>query len=51
MKQHYLFATMALALGLTGCRPQSQSTASGEAWIDHAEEVATYQLLSTAADL
>ena len=42
---------MALALGLTGCRPQSQSTASGEAWIDHAEEVATYQLLSTAADL
>ena len=51
MKQHHLFAAMALALSLTGCRQQPASSASQEAWIDHAEEVATYQLLSTAADL
>ena len=42
---------MALALGLTGCRPQSQSNVAEEAWIGHAKDVAAYQLLSTAADL
>ncbi len=51
MRHNYLFAAMALALSLTGCRQQPASSASQEAWIDHAEEVATYQLLSTAADL
>ena len=51
MRHNYLFAAMALALSLTGCRQQPASSASQEAWIDHAEEVATYQLLSTAATI
>ena len=51
MKHDYLFAVMALALGLTGCRQQAASSASQEAWIGHAKEVATCQLLSTATDL
>ena len=49
MKKNDLFVGAALLLGLSACQPKASSTS--EAWIDHAEEVAVYQLLSTANEL
>ena len=49
MKKKVLFAGAALFFGLTACRYQT-STIAGT-WIDSVEEVAVYQLLSTASEL
>lgn len=49
MKKKVLFAGAALFFGLTACRYQTSTTAG--TWIDSVEEVAVYQLLSTASEL
>ena len=49
MKKNDLFVGAVLLLGLTACHPQASTTS--EVWIDNAEEVAVYQLLSTAGEL
>lgn len=49
MKKKVLFAGAALFFGLTACRYQTSTTTG--TWIDSVEEVAVYQLLSTASEL
>ncbi len=49
MKKNDLFVGTVLLLGLTACHHQASTTS--EAWIDNVEEVAVYQLLSTANEL
>lgn len=49
MKKKVLFAGTVLFLGLTACRYQTSTTTG--TWIDSVEEVAVYQLLSTASEL
>lgn len=48
-EEKVLFAGTVLFLGLTACRYQTSTTTG--TWIDSVEEVAVYQLLSTASEL